>query len=94
MAENEVLDVGNRRYFKRWRAALADANCSALATAELLSQDFEQVLRSELQRKPFYLVLRACGSSRVCANSRADSMINRSSSESIDSKRKASSALK
>ena len=64
MAENEVLDVGNRRYFKRWRAALADANCSALATAELLSQDFEQVLRSKLQRKPFYLVLRACGSSR------------------------------
>src|SRR5688572_9614720 len=64
MAENEILDVGGRHYYKRWRAALTDSKCDSPEVAELLFQDSLQVLRAKLRGKPFYLVLGACGSSR------------------------------
>ena len=64
MAENEVLDVGNRRHFKRWRAALGDPGLTPAAVAESLYQDFSEVLRNKLRGKPLYLVLKACASDR------------------------------
>ncbi len=64
MAENEVLDVGNRRRYKRWRQALADANASPASVADCLSDEFQTILRNRLRRKPLYLIFRACGQDR------------------------------
>lgn len=64
MAENEVLDVGNRRRYRRWRQALADANASPANVADCLSEEFLPILRSSLRREPLYLVLKACGQDR------------------------------
>lgn len=64
MAENEVLDVGNRRHFRRWRKALADADLSPSEVAECLFEDFSVVLRNKLRGEPLYLVLKACGPDR------------------------------
>lgn len=64
MAENEILDVGNPRHYRRWRKALADANLSPTEVAECLSEDFQLVLRKKLWGKPLYLILKACGQDR------------------------------
>ena len=64
MAENEVLDVGNRRHYRHWRAALADPKLSATEVAECLSQDLILRLRSALRGQPLYLILKACGQDR------------------------------
>lgn len=64
MAENEVLDVGNRRRYRRWRQALADANVSPAGVADCLSEEFLSILRSRLRRKPLYLIFKACGRDR------------------------------
>lgn len=61
MAENEILDVGNPRHYKRWRKALADPNLSPSEVAERLSEDFKLVVRKKLRGKPLNLVLKACG---------------------------------
>jgi len=59
MAENEVLDVGNHRRYRRWRQALADASVAGCLTEEFLT-----ILRNRLRRKPLYLVLKACEQDR------------------------------
>lgn len=64
MAENEVLDVGNRRHYRRWREALADPNLSPSDVSELFAQESLLRLRNNLRRKPLYAVLKACGSDR------------------------------
>lgn len=64
MAENEILDVGNRRSYKRWRQALADANVSPASVADCLSEEFLPILQRRLRRGPLYLVLKACGQDR------------------------------
>lgn len=65
MAENEVLDIGNPRHFRRWRKALTDTDLGASEVAECLFEDFSEVLRNKLRGKPLYLVLKACGSDRA-----------------------------
>ena len=64
MAENEVLDVGNRRRYRRWREALATLNFSALEVAEPFVTEFLIRLGNNLRRKPLIAVLKACGSDR------------------------------
>lgn len=64
MAENEVLDVGNRRHYRHWRAALADPKLTATEIGECLSQDLMLRLRSALRGPPLYLILKACGQDR------------------------------
>ncbi len=64
MAENEILDVGNPRRYRRWRQALADCNVGEREVADTLQQEFSQVLRNRLRTKPIYLVLKACASSQ------------------------------
>ena len=64
MAENEILDVGNSRHYRRWRKALADANFSPTEVAECLREDFLLVLRKKFRGGPLYLVLKACGQDR------------------------------
>ena len=64
MAENEVLDVGNRHHYRRWREALADPNLSPSEVSEPLIMEFLLRLGNKLRRKPLYAVLKACGSDR------------------------------
>ena len=64
MAENEVLDVGNRRHYRRWRESLADPNLSPSEVSEPMVEEFLLRLRNNLRRKPLYVVLKACGSDR------------------------------
>jgi len=64
MAENELLDVGSRRRYKRWREALGDPNLSPAAVADCLPEEFVAILRNALRRKPLYLILKACSQDR------------------------------
>src|SRR3990172_445948 len=64
MAENEVLDVGNRRHYRWWRESLADPNLSPSEVSEPMVEEFLLRLRNNLRRKPLYVVLKACGSDR------------------------------
>ncbi|MEP7097633.1 MAG: hypothetical protein ABI748_08220 [Dokdonella sp.] len=64
MAENEVLDVGNRRHYRQWREALADPNLSGSEVAEPLVAEFPIRLGGNLRRAPLPAVLKACGSDR------------------------------
>lgn len=64
MAENEVLDVGSPRRYRRWRQALADCGISAPAVAECLCDELLITVRKKLRGKPLYLVLKACGPDR------------------------------
>ena len=64
MAENEVLDVGSRRRYRRWREALGDPNLRPAAVAECLPEEFVSILRNTLRRRPLYLILKACSQDR------------------------------
>lgn len=64
MAENEILDVGSPRRYRRWRQALADAGVSPSETAECLSAEFQKILRNKLRRYSLYVVLKACKTDR------------------------------
>lgn len=64
MAENEILDVGNLRHYRRWHKALADPNLSPAEVAECLSEDFLAVFRKKLRGKPLYLILKASAHDR------------------------------
>ena len=64
MAENEVLDVGNHRRYRRWRQALADASVEPASVAGCLTEEFLTILRNRLRRKPLYLVFKACEQDR------------------------------
>jgi hypothetical protein len=65
MAENEILDVGSPRRYRRWRQALADAGVSPSETADCLSAEFQTIVRNKLRRNPLYVVLKACKSDRA-----------------------------
>lgn len=65
MAENEILDVGSPRRYRRWRQALADAGVNPSETADCLSGEFQNILRNKLRRNPLYVVLNACKSDRT-----------------------------
>lgn len=64
MAENEILDVGNRRHYRRWREALADSNLSPSEVAETLATEFLTRVGNALRGNPMHAVLKACGSDR------------------------------
>lgn len=61
MAENEILDVGNPRRYRVWRATALDVATAPASSAECLYDEFANVLKKELRRQPLYGVLRACG---------------------------------
>lgn len=65
MAENEILDVGSPRRYRRWRQALADAGVNPSETADCLSGEFQSILRNKLRRNPLYVVLKACKADRT-----------------------------
>lgn len=65
MAENEILDVGSPRRYRRWRQALADAGVNPSETADCLSGEFQTILRNKLRRNPLYAVLKASRSDRA-----------------------------
>jgi hypothetical protein len=60
MAENEILDIGSSRRYKRWKEALTDAGLSAADIAATLPEDLMSMLRSKLRKKPLLLILQAC----------------------------------
>lgn len=60
MAENEMLDVGNPRRFKRWRAALSNGVLTPSELADALEEDARDVLRKKLRGNPIDVILRAC----------------------------------
>jgi hypothetical protein len=64
MAENEILDVGDSRLYRKWKASLANPELSALEVANCLSEDLMGRLRSQLRGKPLYDLLNACGGDR------------------------------
>lgn len=64
MAENEILDIGSSRRYKRWKEALTDAGLSAADIAATLPEDLMSMLRSKLRKKPLLLILQACRQDR------------------------------
>jgi len=64
MAENEILDVGSSRRYRRWHKALADPNCSPSEVAESLVEDFGAIFMKKLRGPPLHIVLKACGDDR------------------------------
>lgn len=84
MAENEVLDVGYGKQYRRWRHALADASLSPAEIAQKLSQDFASILRSKLRGEPFYLVLKACGQDRVALQEAVGAFKNRTMAKLVE----------
>ncbi|MBE1162787.1 hypothetical protein [Dyella acidiphila] len=69
MAENEVLDVGSRRNYKRWLAVVADSGVSASVAADRLAEDCLATLLRKLRAQPLYLVLKACGVDQIALQS-------------------------
>jgi hypothetical protein len=64
MAENEILDVGNRSNYRRWRAAFADPDLAPSDVANCLRDEFLLLVRRKLRGASLYVVLKACGESR------------------------------
>jgi len=64
MAENEMLDFGSPRRYRRWKAALRDEGSSEESCAAILREEFLHLLRGKLRRGgPIHLLLRASNSS-------------------------------
>ena len=84
MAENEVLDVGSRRQYRRWRKALADPNLTPSEVAEILGEDFSVALRSKLRRGPLYLVLKACGTNREALQKAVEKLKDRAMAKLVE----------
>lgn len=84
MAENEILDVGNPRQYRKWRHSLADSNASPSESADCLYEEFAVVLRKELRKQSLYAVLMACGRDRASLREVVDTFKNRSLAMMVD----------
>lgn len=65
MAENEVLDVGSPRRYKKWRHSLMNPTATPSEAAACLYEEFSSILKKELRRQPLYSVLVACSRDRA-----------------------------
>lgn len=77
MAENEILDLGSPRRYRKWRAALCNPTLSPEQKAELLQNEFVSLTRKSLQGTSLYLILQACGKDRAALQAVIDSCKNR-----------------
>jgi|GEM_PF-4649822 len=77
MAENEILDVGSPRRYRKWRSALCDLDSSPETIAGFLEEEFVLVTRKCLQGTPLYLILQACGNDRDAMQRAVESCKNR-----------------
>lgn len=78
MAENEVLDVGSPRRYRKWRRTLASPTASPSDAAGCLYEEFSSVLRKELRRQPLYAILVACQRDRATLKEVVAAFKNRS----------------
>ena len=60
MAENEMLDVGSNKRYRRWKAALTNVNLAPIEVASILSDELLTLLKSKLRKRPLSVVLSAC----------------------------------
>lgn len=59
MAENEILDIGSPRRYRRFKAALTDAGLSPADVAETFSEEMLTLLRRQLSKNSLYTILKA-----------------------------------
>ena len=76
MAENEILDVGSPRRYRKWRSALGNSALSPEQAADCLREEFVALTRKSLQGTPLYLILQACDQGRAAAQAAIDSCKN------------------
>ena len=60
MAENEMLDVGSNKRYRRWKAALTNVDLAPVEVASILGEELISLLRSKLRKQPLSVVLTAC----------------------------------
>lgn len=60
MAENEILDIGSSRRYRRFKAALTDVGLSPADVAETLKEEVLTGLRRQLGKEFLYPILQAC----------------------------------
>jgi len=60
MAENEILDVGNSKRYRRWKAALTNGELASDEVASILSKELQTLLKRSLRKQPLSIVLKAC----------------------------------
>lgn len=84
MAENEVLDVGSPRRYRRWRHILSDSNAVPSDSADCLYKEFSAVLKKELRRQPLHAVLTACGRDRAALMEVVATFKNRSLARMVE----------
>lgn len=77
MAENEMLDVGNRRRYSRFCAEVS-GGAAPSQIADALQQDALEALRKCLRGNPIYLVLRACDAGAEIKRAAVESLKNKS----------------
>ena len=65
MAENEMLDVGSNKRYRRWKAALTNVDLAPHDVASILREDFLSLLGRTLRKRPISVVLAACKGDRA-----------------------------
>ena len=84
MAENEILDLGNPRRYRKWRSALSDSEQSPERVAGFLEEEFISVVRNSLQRTPLHLILKACSEDVVAMRGALEACKNRDLARSAE----------
>lgn len=84
MAENEILDVGNQRRYKRWRKVLCDNASSPAEVAEALEEGLKDALRKKLRGKSLHLVLKACDLGRELMQAAVESLKDRQLAKMVE----------
>jgi hypothetical protein len=82
MAENEMLDVGSPRRYKKWRHSVEDA--APADSADCLYEEFSAILKKELRREPLHAVLTACGRDRAALREVVATFKNRSLARMVE----------
>lgn len=77
MAENEILDVGSPRRYRKWRSALGNAALSGEQVADCLREEFVALTRKSLQGTPLYRILQACDQGPAAIQAAIDICKNR-----------------
>lgn len=90
MAENEILDVGNQRRYKRWRQVLCDNTSNPAQVAEALEEGLKDALRKKLRGKSLHLVLKACDLGKDLLQAAVDSLKDRQLAKMVERARAAS----
>jgi len=59
MAENEILDIGSSRRYRRFKAALTDVELGPADVAETFGEEMLSQLRRQLSKNSLYTILKA-----------------------------------